>query len=634
MKKKHIYLLASTLVGLLTLFLQTACSDDDENTTPQGTTLIETEPIVFGDAEEGREVEIKFQAGNSWNVSFPTTEWLSVSPTSGNAGDASIKVKLLGNNKGASERSRDLLILVAGESTPYVIKISQEPSADNDVRVYGDINESLMTLQLDESGTNFVGTIRITSSKTWDIIPENNANQWLQFTKDQEPQDGKETTVNLTVTVPYSKFTSNIMQGSFLIQAKNSSEPVRIEVVAGVNCKVYERERKTDNETERTDYELVDTITRGTYQTIFYVESDIKWTLANVPEWLQTASTEVPTNMRPNGELNPARVGIGLLVNPDYISITPKEADVHLVDNSGSVLKTIHLRFAGTGNDYLQYDFSFPASDPLGNEFSFEARAEYIDPDNSNDYWKKVELPFHITTSQDYTDIDDAPYHLILCKGNNGTIVKEEVHWAALRMGDAGENTSSNGLNVKEVYLRVSDRPDADDLNGITSQGEMREAFVFIVPKNVTFNDLFENGTSSLKDEYGIFSRIIQKPDHQADYHITFEGLNNMDEIQVPAEGCSTEYKVTSTSTPKINYTLKRLFKPANSDEWTEQQPTSAQSSSIYITFNEDMESIVLNVGANTGTSERRFRFYLQAFRGDGYDDIKIFQFDIIQPSK
>lgn len=631
MKKKHIYI----LFGLLSLLIPAACSDDEGNTTPQETTLIDTKPIVFGDAEQGKETEIRFRAGNSWSASCLTAGWLSISPMSGNAGEACIKIKLLGNNKGATERKRDLIIQVAGEDAPYVINISQEPSAENDIRIYGDIDENVMTLQTNETGNNFIGRIKITSSKKWNIITENGANQWLSFSKDQEPQNGKETTVNLTVFASYGSFTENTMRGTFLIQAENSPEPVRIEVIAQVKCNVYENERKTDGENERTDYELVDTITSGTYQTTFYVESDIKWTLENVPEWIQVAGNESVTNMLPNGELNPMRVGIGLLLNPEYLSASSKEADLHLTNKWGGILKTIHLSFSGIGKDYLQHDFEFPASDPYGNEFSFEARAEYIDPDNSNDYWKKTEHPFFITTSKDYTNIDNAPFHLILCKGKDGVIVKEEVHWASLRMGDENQNTSNNGLYHKEVYLCANDRPDADDLNGITTQSEVREAFMFIVPNNVKFDDLFENGSSSLKAEYeDKFSRILQKQDHNADYYVTFEGLNNKDEIQIPAEGGTYTYKITSLSTLKMNYTLKRLFKPAGSEIWTEQLPTEEQLNSIYIKISDDLQSLELHVGRNTASRERRFRFYLQAFRGDNYEDINIFQFDIIQTSK
>lgn len=624
------------LATVLAMFVQTACSDDDdENAVTQGTTVFEVSPVTFGSSELGKETEIRFQAGNSWNATSLTASWLSISPTSGNAGEATIKVRLLENNNGATVRSRDLSIQVAGEATPYVVRITQNPSEENDLRIHGDVNEGAMTLTTDETGNNFTGKITITSSKKWTVTAEGNSSQWLSFAKDGEPMDGKETTVTLTVFGSYNKFTDNVMTGAFLIQTENSSQTVRIEVSAQIRCNVYEKERAAENEKERTEYELVDTITRGTYQTTFYVESDIRWELKNVPKWIQLASEEGATNLRADGSLNPMRVGVGLLLNPDYISTTPKEADVYLTNVKGEILKTIHLTFAGTGNDYLQYDFEFPASDPFGNEFMLEARADYIDPDNSDDYWKKIELPFHVTTSQDYTSLDDAPYHLLMCMGNNGNIMRQEVHWASLHMGDASQNTGNNGLYNKEIYLRAGDRPDTDDRNGITSITETREAFIFIVHKDVAFDDLFEGSTSSLKKEYEeAFSHILQKQDHNANYHIAFEGLKDKDVLTIPAEGCSDQYNITSTNVTKMGYDLKRLFKPAGSDEWTEQLPSTSQSNTIYIDFGSNMQSITLNVGANTTGVERRFRFYLHAFRGDGYDDINIFQFDIIQPAK
>lgn len=624
------------LIALPALFVQTACSDDDdENTVTQGTTVFEVEPITFGSSEKGKETEIRFRAGNSWNADYLTASWLSVTPVAGEAGEASISVRLLEDNLGATVRKRDLSIRIAGEPEPYVVRITQEPSEDNDLRIYGDVDEGSMTLAMDETGNNFTGKITITSSKKWSVSPEGNAAQWLSFAKDGEPVDGRETTVTLTIFASYSKFTDNVMTGAFLIRTEDGTQTVRIEVCAQIQCNVYEKERAVEGEKERVEYELVDTITRGTYQTTFYVESDIRWELKDVPEWIQVAGEGGASNLRPDGSLNTMRVGVGLLLNPEYISTTPKEADVYLTNTMGGVLKTIHLTFAGTGDDYLQHNFEFPASDPYGNEFSFEARAEYIDPDNSSDYWKKMELPFNVTTSQDYTGMDNAPYHLIMCKGRDGSIVREEEHWASLRMGDASQNTAASGLYTKQIYLRANDRPDFDDLNGITSSTETREAFIFIVPKNVAFDDLFEGSTSSLKKEYETaFSHIMQKQDHNADYYITFEGLNDKDELQIPAEGCSDVYNIISTNTSKMGFDLKYLFRPAGSNEWTEQLPSSSESNSIYITFGSNMQSITLNVGANTTGTERRFRFYLHAFRGDGYEDINIFQFDIIQPSK
>ena len=111
----------------------------------------------------------------------------------------------------------------------------------------------------------------------------------------------------------------------------------------------------------------------------------------------------------------------------------------------------------------------------------------------SVDWWKKVEIPFNIKTAANYESIEDAPYHLIMCESVNGIIARKEVHWATLRMGDSSNNQENKGIYTKEIYIIANDRGDEDDKKGLTSQTLMREAFIFIVPKDITFDN--DSGT-------------------------------------------------------------------------------------------------------------------------------------------
>ena len=67
--------------------------------------------------------------------------------------------------------------------------------------------------------------------------------------------------------------------------------------------------------------------------------------------------------------------------------------------------------------------------------------------------------------------------------------------------------------------------------------------------------------------------------------------------------------------------------------------PTTAQSNSIYIDYetvsgSDVPSSLIVVMGANTTSAERRFRFYINAFRGDGYDDKQVLTFDLVQQPK
>ena len=67
-------------------------------------------------------------------------------------------------------------------------------------------------------------------------------------------------------------------------------------------CHVFEHDSKTENDEERVSYELTDTLQIGTYQTTFYVESNIMWEVKDIPEWIQLANeTSQATNRKDDG---------------------------------------------------------------------------------------------------------------------------------------------------------------------------------------------------------------------------------------------------------------------------------------------------------------------------------------------
>ena len=253
-----------------------------------------------------------------------------------------------------------------------------------------------------------------------------------------------------------------------------------------------------------------------------------------------------------------------------------------------------------------------------------------------NDYWKKMELSFNVKTSINYTSIEDAPYHLIMCNAKNGRVLKEEVRWASLRMGDAFNQTESNGIFTKEIYLKANDRGDEDDQKGLTNPASVREAFIFIVPKSVSFEDLFNAGDATLKEEYvESFSHIMQKQDHEIVYEFALEGLENGGTIYLPSEGGTLEFNVLKVTSEQLTPDLVRLWYNQSIGEWEEKEASSAQLSAITIEYlrseeTGELKSLILNVAPNMLTPTRGFRFNINVFRGDGYSETKIFTFDIM----
>lgn len=628
MKKNLLSLIWSAALSAPVLFNLTACSEDNSPAEETfGETIFEVEPIIFEGIAGEQQADINFVAGAHWTATFTSSNnWIEASPTQGEAGSATIHVTPYNDNKSSTERKAQLMILVDGEETPYTVSITQKSAAQSDLEISGDVNEGVMTLTADETGNKFTGTLLITSSSKWDISTQDG--NMLTFGKSDTPEDGKEKEIELTVTADYNSFTNNELSASFDLTVPGTT-PITIDVKATANCKVYELDTKTENEAERLKYEFVDTLTSGTFQLTFYVESNIAWELKNLPDWMEIAGgQEIATNRKADGTLHPRRVGVGLLVKSEALSVAARNASINLTNSRGEVLRTLDVEFKGIGNNFLEHDFVFPLYDNSGNEFLFEANESYFDPESQDDYGKTMELAFNIKTSLDYTTIDNAPYHLIMCKSDNGFIRKEEVHWATLRMGDEANNISQNGVYTKEVYLKANNRGDADDQNGVTTQTAIREAFIFIVPKSVTFDDLFEGET--LKEEYEEkYSHIMQKQDHKVEYILKLDGLANGDVVNVPVSGETYSYPILEASTMQLTANLKRLWYNSTTTEWEEKEPTSAQRNQFTIEYKNG--NLILSVAANTTNKERRMRFYIDAFRGDSYGDVTVLTFDVIQ---
>lgn len=627
MKHLYKYLIATLTGGLL---LTSSCSDDTQDVviTPAGETLIDTQELTFGGTADEPEQTITFKAGDRWTATLDAGHWLTLSPTSGEAGDSRIHLNVTAENTNATQRRTQLSIWIDGETTPFIIPIKQE-SLHSELQIEGDVNEGIMTLTPDANG-DFTGKLTITATRRWEVVTEGDDKQWLSFATDQQPQDGKKTTVTLTVYGTYPQFTSPTMSGRFIIKA-NGTDPVTIDVKASATCQVFETETATTGETERTAYELVDTITSGTFMTTFYVTSNIKWELSDIPEWLTTTKAII-NNLNNDGTISNGRIPVTLTLHADSLSSAARTAQVVLKDRGGKALKTIDVTFSGVNANYIEHDFTFPAYDPLGGDFAFEARESYIDPDNMSDAWKKIELPFNIKTATNYTTLDEAPFHLIACKSQEGILKKEEVHWAVLRMGDSSLDTETGGIFTKQLYLRANDRPDADDESGMTNPTTIREAFIFIVPRHITFNDLFD-GEQFKKEYEELQAHIMQKQDHNSDFEFVVDGLTNGQTLFLPAEGFNETYNILKTSSQLIFFEQYYLHKDQTTGTWKELPANESEMKKYNLTFSNDNGSTRFTLKAdrnNTGV-EVRYRFYIKAFRGDDHESTTVFQFDIVQ---
>ena len=241
-----------------------------------------------------------------------------------------------------------------------------------------------------------------------------------------------------------------------------------------------------------------------------------------------------------------------------------------------------------------------------------------------------------IETGENYTDVTDAPFKLLLCKCVNGALERTAVHWATLRMGDSSKDKTSNGIYTKELYLVANQRGDEDDVNKLTSMGEDREAYLFIVPNSVSFDDLFEDPVSTtLKSQY-IGSYIRQK-NAFLEYKMSVTGIENGATITLPAAGETKSFDMLSDAvkifTPRLDVT-EVIAGVEN--------PRTFVPNDVNVEFKMkdgvvDLTKFVLIVGKNKDKRDRVIKIEFKAFRGvnpeDGSDNtFTMFTFYVKQP--
>lgn len=616
---------------LLALF---SCSEKAEETILTADDLFAVREIAFEGIAGEQKHTIEFEAPHAWTSEIHSLGmWLQADVFKGNAGRASITVRPKSDNFGVTAREATLEIYIDGMEA-YTIKVNQASAATGDIQVNGHVDEGVMNLRADDSGNEFSDTLWVTSSKRWTLKADASAADVLSFETDGESRNGEEQTVQVVVKASYNKFSSSVYEGKFYIQTEEGTA-VPITVKAAAKVGVYDSQHALQGEAERTSFQLVDTLKTGRFETDFYIDSNVRWTLGDTPEWIETATDKnTITNVTSSGKITQSRHHISFQLKKNALSRDGKTGIIELVDVRGEVVKKINVTYAGVGSSYVSNNLAFKGQDPFGNPWGFEAKASSIDRNNDADYWKEVSHEFEVTTSSNFTSISDAPFHLILVRGDGGVPRKQEVHWAKLEMV-AGSPSMTGDLYTRKIAIRVNDRGDSDDKNKLTNQTEWRYAFVYIVPLDVSFNDLW-NG-DKLKDKYANDMLIMaQKNDPDAQYTFGFKEVNDGGTVDVPAKGGAVTLSVTPGS-----YSLCDVLMQIQGADGTWSRVGSDICSMDYTRNGEELSTITFTLSENkkvtnpfthqTVGAPRHIKVSINAFLGDLEGTKTIFEFYINQ---
>lgn len=554
------------LAAILTIFA--SCSKDSDTILPDPEIdFIKTTQIVFNGLQ-GDKHDIVFNSPKPWVAEVHQSgSWLKATPLHGNAGESTIELTAKSDNFSIFSREATVEVFVDGYKA-YSIKVEQKSASTGDIKVEGHINEDgIMSLRSDDKGTMFSDTIYITSTKQWTIDTDEVSKDILSFETKQteQQQDGASKTTQLVVSADYAKFTTSSFSGKFYIKTSDGGA-VAITANAQAALAVYETNAHLQGEQERLSYTLTDTIQRGVFQTTFYVDANVRWSIIDVPGWIEISDASA-NNIKSNGTINKDRHAVTLKVKPNELSADGKTGTIKFVDDRKTEISVVNIVFSGVGNNYIDYSLTWPASDVTGAPWAFEAHESTVENEGPFNR-RRISMNFTMVTSTDYTSVATAPFHLIMVDATNGIVHKTEHHWATLKMGAASEQSVTEaGMYQKQLYIVANERGDADDNNNITKPSEERNAFIYIVPNDIMFDDLW-NADGTLKPDYADnLVMIVQKNDPTADYLFALEGLADGDRFTVSPSGESKLLKVVDGSYTKcdVDITIKN-----SNGEWVE----------------------------------------------------------------
>lgn len=624
-------LLVITASIILGTGLLPSCSSDGIELPDPTIDFIQTTKINF-EGVAGEEQVIKFKSPLAWVAEVHQTGgWLKATPLHGEAGQAEIKVYANSDNFGTYSRKGTIEIFLNGYQA-YSIDVEQKSAVTGDIRIEGNINDGKMTLQSNATGTIFSDTIYVCSTKEWTLEAEAQASEILSFKTHDMAQDGAEKRTEVIVTADYSKWENTSFTGKFYVKTnEGTAVPVTVEALSEVA--VYANNKVLFGEKEQTTYEFVDTLVRGTYQTKFYVDANIRWTIHNNCPWIETSADwstmGEPSNVLKDGSIAKKRHEVTLRVKASELSAEGKTCTLDLTDSRGMTVKTLNLIFAGTGSDYIDYKFSMPAVDVNGNPWAFEARRNTVEEEGPYNR-RRISIDFSVITSTDYSSIADAPFHLIMIDGTNGIAHKTEHHWANLEMGDPSEQSKTeSGMYLKQLYIVANERGDSDDQNQVTKASESRTSIIYIVPRGISFEDMWTS-EGRLQEEYADNLVLVsQKNDPDAEYKFAYEGVPDGSELTINPEGENRTFNVVKGSYDKCDVNIQVL----DSDgEWV-------NSSDCSFTYTSDEEDNILTMTYTFTKNEakwnpfkkewvgapRRFRIQMVAFIGDDKDSKVIY---------
>lgn len=210
MKNNFFYLLSFILLIMLTT---NACTDKGETSPSASSSVIKIEennyPII---PQQGGSVSISFTAPNNWSammVNDRADNWLSITPTSGNSGKATITITATANET-TDERNATVL-LKSGNSQTEIVVVQKQKDA---------LTVTSSKYEVPSKGGNI--NVEVKANINYEVEIKSD---WIKQTENKSTRTLASNILNFTVDL---NDTGEKREGTIIIKSANLSETIKV----------------------------------------------------------------------------------------------------------------------------------------------------------------------------------------------------------------------------------------------------------------------------------------------------------------------------------------------------------------------------------------------------------------------
>ncbi len=528
------------LLVLFTLIIYSCDKSEPENTEPapeqKPTDKIElasgtdTNPVVPTD---GGTLSISFNASTSWSaqpVNDRADTWVSVSPTSGNAGTATIKITAKANTE---PDDRSAAIQIKAGTAQQTVKVTQKQknaltvtASTFEVPVEGmDINVEVkanvaLTYKIDADWISYVGTKALKASTLTFTVSKNDS-----ICKRQGNIIIGEGELSDTVKIFQAGETPSIVLNKNSYTAKSQGETFSVDIASNVDVTyLIEYTNEDGSLKEGTENWLQESSTKTISTNTYYFNVSKNESILN--RYARIIFTNKENNLCDTLSVSQHR--------SIYISLSQSEFE--LPDAGGTVKVSV--------DSDINYDITLPEVDWIssnsqknGNEHSFKIDANMSDSARSANiifsseiYGVSDTLKIMQSCDKNFFILEDSitvsyketlfpvPFCIRANSWSIGVIIDKEYDWISR------DHTRTKSSHETDIYFKVSENTtDTDRYGKIVLREVNHNIYDTVIIKQLTKGQTVEKNFSIARKEYTIpmvAQSIFLEVEHDDTYHL------------------------------------------------------------------------------------------------------------------